>query len=214
MRLRAQAQEAAAPAGHWRGRACTICASAKGSRVHAWRLDAAGHDPEALTLLRKPQALVDQVRAEAAAALRERLRRLQDVEARARAALLPAVPGPGPEGFSGPGDPAPAEPAPVAPGQAPAQAGAAAAAPAAAAEHLRGSSAAHNKAVHEAGSLGGGPRLDTEGAPVGSPPAAALAAILTPAGGNWAGSPGRSGTPPQVTELLQPCLWPTSAQRF
>lgn len=125
---------------------------------------------------------MDRVRAETAAALRERLRRLQDVEARARAELLPAAPGPAPGGFPDPGAPAPR--------QAPAPAGAAA-------ERESGRAAAHNK-PGQAGCLGEGARVDAEGAPAGSPPAAALAQILTPAGGNGAGSPGRSGTPPQV----------------
>ena len=149
------------------------------------------HGPSVLSH-NTPQALVDRVRAETAAALRERLRRLQDVEARARAALLPAAPLPAAGNVPDPEGPAPA--------------GAAAAAPAAAAERESGGATAHDK-PGLAGCLGEGSRLGAERAPAGSPPAAALAQILTPAGGNGAGSPGRSGTPPQVP-ITYVTAWP------
>lgn len=128
------------------------------------------------------------MRAEAAArsagagadALRKRLHRLQSLEARARAVLLPAAPA----GLPGATE-AVSKSGPAAAGE-PWRLGGGGAVP-----HMRTGGDGDDVELAE-----------SAGAEAGAAEPAvrmALASILTPAGGSGGGSPGRSGTPPQVT---------------
>jgi len=183
--------------------------SSEGAQLRAHRplpLDCPGRGESARV---RRQALVDQVRAEAAArsaagagaaALRARLRRLQALEAHARAALLPG-------GGAGAAAPSAAA-AGAAPAGAPASGGPG---PAAAPPPLAAGRPAFPAKAHQLAAGGVGPATAAAAAAeqgaaelAGSPErATALARILTPPGEGGAGSPNRSGTPPQVGPCLQ-----------
>ena len=154
---------------------------------------------------------MDQVRAEAAAhsaagagaaALRARLHRLQALEASARAALLPG----GGAGATAPG----AGVAAAAPAGAPESGGPG---PTAAPPLLAAGRPASPGKAHQLAAGGVSPAAAAAAAAaaeqraielVGSPErAAVLARILTPPGEGSAGSPSRSGTPPQVGPYLR-----------